>query len=89
MAHGDDSRNHPNRRVDRNSMTVRFPVDERNYRSASVNDPSQAQDSGYNEDAASFIETGEWGALDPEQNQHLIPHRERYLKALEADRKGY
>jgi len=67
------------------ALTVRFPVDERNHRSVSVNDPSQAQDSSYNEDAATFIETGEWVALDPEQNQHLMPHRERYLKALEND----
>lgn len=85
MPNGEDTRHHPNRRVGRDSMTVRFPVDERNYRSVSVNDPSQAQDSAYDEDAATFIETGEWGALDPEQNQHLIPHRERYLKVLENE----
>lgn len=52
------------------------------YYGAIVNDPDQDPASGYNEDAEEFIETGDWGALDPDLNEHLIPHRDRYLDRL-------
>lgn len=48
-------------------------------------DEDQDPASGYNEDASDFIMTGDWGALDPDKNQHLIPFRERYLRKLKQD----
>lgn len=52
-----------------------------------VSDPNQGFDSGYNEDAADFIMTGYWGALNPELNQHLVALRQRYLNRLAQDSK--
>lgn len=88
MAKGDDTSRHPNRRVDRDSISVHFPWNG-DSRTVRVNDPSQDPDSGYNEDAATYIETGYWGSLDPDKNEHLIPHRERYLKKLAEDEQDY
>ena len=56
-----------------------------NTRGVTVRDSEQGIDSGYNEDAADFIMTGDWGALDPEQNQHLIVLRDRFVKLVEKD----
>lgn len=42
------------------------------------------EDSEYRHDAEDFIETGLWGALDDENNQHLVKYRDRYeQKVLE------
>lgn len=41
--------------------------------------------SGYNEAAADYIETGDWGWLDPEQNVHLRAYRARYMARCAAD----
>lgn len=37
--------------------------------------------------AEDYIETGYWGCLDPESNQHLVKYRDRYLAKV-AER-GY
>lgn len=50
-----------------------------------VSDPTQDPESGYHEDVADFIMTGEWGALDPTLNQHLVPYRERFIRKVEQD----
>lgn len=41
------------------------------------NDPA----SGFCEAAADFVETGEWGWLDPEKNEDLKSFRDLYLSA--------
>lgn len=87
MARGEDTSKHPNRRVDKDRVTVRFPWDfDNNKRQVVVRDSFSDPASLGDEYAASYIETGEWGALDPDLNQDLIPHRERYLKLLEQDK---
>ena len=66
------------------SMRVRFYWTGDALR-CSVNDPSQDPASGYNEDAQDFIMTGDWGALDPELNQHLIKYHERFIDTLKRN----
>lgn len=51
-----------------------------------VNDPSQDPASGYNEDAEHFIMTGDWGALDPDLNRHLVPYYDRFIEILKRNR---
>lgn len=36
----------------------------------------------YRHDAEDFIETGCWGALDEEKNQHLVKYRDRYVRKV-------
>lgn len=64
------------------NMRYIWKNDERHVR---FTDSDQDPASGYNEDASDFIMTGEWGALDPNKNQHLIPFRNRYLARIAKD----
>lgn len=63
-------------------MRVRY-VWRNGQRGVRVIDDTQDPASGYHEDAQDFIETGEWGALDPDLNQHLVKYRERFLRKLQ------
>jgi hypothetical protein len=40
------------------------------------------EDAEYRHDAEDFIETGCWGALDEENNQHLVKYRDRYVQKV-------
>jgi hypothetical protein len=40
------------------------------------------EDAEYRHDAEDFIETGCWGALDEETNQHLVKYRDRYVQKV-------
>ena len=40
------------------------------------------EDAEYRYDAEDFIETGSWGALDEEKNQHLVKYRDRYVQKV-------
>lgn len=63
-------------------MTVqyveRFTKDNDSYLKAVVRCADESEE--YREDVADFIETGSWGALDEEMNQHLVKYRDRYIQ---------
>ena len=68
-------------------MKMGYYWDERGRRRVRFDDGGDSDPaSEYNEAAADFIESGEWGWLNEDANRHLLPFRARYLAMCAKDK---
>jgi len=94
MPRGEDTSRHPGRQVSRDTphdhsrRAVPWKVDFNRWyngqREVRVTDISHGH-TIYHKGAEDYITTGNWGTLDPDLNQHLIPYREKFMSVKDKD----